>query len=232
MFNTLKNDIRCVRDRDPASKSILEIIFCYPGYRAVRSYRFAHRLYRLGLRFLARLLSDWTRFFTGVEIHPAAKIGQRFFIDHGNGVVIGETAVIGDDVTVYQGVTLGGTGKESGKRHPTIGNHVTICAGASVLGPFSVGDYSKIGAGAVVLSEVPPHATVVGVPGRVVRTNNECSECKYCDAESCQRPEKPLKGEAGVDLDQVHLPDPITAEIESLKERLTKFEKSLKNSHF
>ena len=169
MFDTLKSDIRCVLDRDPAARSAWEVFLCYPGFHAVRWHRFAHFLHRHGRRTLARLVAEWCRFFTGVDIHPAARIGKRLFIDHGEGVVIGETAEIGDDVTIYQGATLGGTGKESGKRHPTIGNHVTISAGAAVLGPFTVGDYAKIGAGAVVLSEVPPCATVVGVPGHVAR---------------------------------------------------------------
>lgn len=228
MFQTLRNDIRCVRDRDPASKSTLEIIFCYPGYRAIRSYRFAHRLYKMRLHFIARLISDWTRFFTGVDIHPAATIGQRLFIDHGEGVVIGETAIIGNDVTIYQGATLGGTGKEKGKRHPTIGNNVTISAGAAILGPFRVGDYSKIGAGAVVLSEVPPHATVVGVPGRVVKMNGICKTCAHCIGADCTKLKFGGTGESGVDLDQVHLPDPVLAEINQLKERIMKLEDAIK----
>lgn len=229
MFNTLRNDIYCVKQRDPAARSVFEVIFCYPGYRAVRSYRFAHRLHKMHLCFLARLVSDWTRFFTGVEIHPAATIGQRLFIDHGEGVVIGETAVIGDDVTIYQGATLGGTGKETGKRHPTIGNHVTISAGAAVLGPFSVGEYAKIGAGSVVLSEVPPHATVVGVPGRVVRMNGICKECTECIGVACKKIAS-VGGESGVDLDQIHLPDPIASEIEQLKHRIDQLESAMKNS--
>ena len=169
MFDTMKEDIRCILDRDPAARNALEVFFCYPGYHAVRAYRRAHWLHEHGFPTLARFWSEWCRFRTGVDIHPAAKIGRRLFIDHAAGVVVGETTVIGDDVTLYQGATLGGTGKDSGKRHPTIGNHVTISAGAAVLGPFTVGDHAKIGAGAVVLSEVPPYATVVGVPGHVVR---------------------------------------------------------------
>ncbi|MDO4564195.1 MAG: serine O-acetyltransferase [Clostridia bacterium] len=221
---TLKDDIRCILDRDPAARSALEAVLCYPGFLAVRAHRFAHWLYKRRLRLFARLVAELTRFLTGIDIHPAALIGRRLFIDHGAGVVIGETAVIGDDVTIYQGVTLGGTGKERGKRHPTIGNHVTICAGASVLGPFNVGDFSKIGAGAVVLSEVPPHATVVGVPGRIVRLRNALetggSESDAGDSSHL--------GESGVDLDQVHLPDPIAVEIAALKLRIHELERTLK----
>ena len=199
MFDSFRSDLKCVLDRDPAARNAWEVFLCYPGFHAVRMHRFAHFLYRHHLRMLARLMSEWCRFFTGVEIHPAAKIGRRLFIDHGHGVVIGETAEIGDDVTIYQGATLGGTGKETGKRHPTIGNHVTISAGAAVLGPFTVGDYAKIGAGAVVLSEVPPCATVVGV--------------------------------AGVDLDQVHLPDPVAQQMQSLLRRIEALERRETERH-
>lgn len=173
MFRQLKEDIACVKSRDPAARSALEIFFLYPGFKAIRLHRRANWFYRHGMFFIARWISQWASRKTGVEIHPAVKIGKRFFIDHGTGVVIGETAVIGDDVTIYQGVTLGGTGKEKGKRHPTIKKGVMISAGAKILGGFTVGEYAKIGAGAVVLKEVPPYATVVGVPGMVVRINGE-----------------------------------------------------------
>lgn len=165
MFKRFKSDIQCILDRDPATRNALEVILCYPGFAAVRSHRRAYFLHKHGFKMLARIFSHICRFLTGVEIHPSAIIGERLFIDHGMGVVIGETTVIGNDVTMYQGVTLGGTGKEGGKRHPTIGNNVTISSGACVLGPFNVGDYAKIGAGAVVLKEIPAYATVVGVPG-------------------------------------------------------------------
>ncbi|MGO0121897.1 serine O-acetyltransferase [Desulfothermobacter acidiphilus] len=168
LYRYLKEDIQMVFERDPAAKSVWEVLFCYPGLHAVWSYRVAHWFYQRGWYLTARIISHIARFFTGIEIHPGAKIGRRFFIDHGAGVVIGETAEIGDDVTIYQGVTLGGTGKEKGKRHPTVGDNVVISAGAKVLGSFTVGDNAKIGAGSVVLKPVPPNCTVVGVPGRVV----------------------------------------------------------------
>jgi len=167
-FQQLKRDIEAVFERDPAAKSVWEVILCYPGFHAIQFHRIAHWLYRKNWVVLARFISQLSRFLTGIEIHPGARIGQGLFIDHGMGVVIGETAEIGDNVTIYQGVTLGGTGKEKGKRHPTIGNNVVISAGAKVLGSFTVGDNSKIGAGAVVVKPVPPNCTVVGVPGRVV----------------------------------------------------------------
>lgn len=226
MFSTLKNDIACIKMRDPAVRSVLEIFFCYPGFRAIRSHRFAHWLYRHKLRFLARVVSDWTRFFTGVDVHPAAQIGQRVFIDHGAGVVIGETTVIGDDVTIYQGATLGGTGKEVGKRHPTVGNHVVISAGSAVLGPVYLGDYCKVGAGAVVLCDIPPYATVVGVPGRVVKLRRACEECVKGDVVDCEDCDdcNPLPGEAGVNLDHIHLPDPIRSELDALTARIAALE--------
>ena len=168
----LGETLRAYQARDPAARSRVEIFLLYPGVHAILYHRLAHWLYRHSLLFLARLVSQWSRFWTGIEIHPGAQIGKGFFIDHGNGVIIGETTIIGDNVTLYQGVTLGGTGKEHGKRHPTIGNNVMISAGAKVLGSFTIGDNSKIGAGSVVLSEVPPGSTVVGVPGRVVKRNN------------------------------------------------------------
>ena len=210
IFDLLREDIACVRNRDPAARSAVEILFLYPGFKAIRSHRRAHWCYEHKLFFLARLLSQRSSRRTGVEIHPAAQIGRRVFIDHGTGVVIGETAVIGDDVTLYQGVTLGGTGHHTGKRHPTIGSNVLIGAGAKVLGPFKVGDNSNIAAGAVVLDEIPPNSTAVGVPARVVKQNGKRVE----------------------ELDQIHIPDPIAMElcklqieIDRLKKKLDKYEK-------
>ena len=183
--------------RDPAARSKLEIFLLYPGVHAVLYHRVAHWLYRHHRFFLARCVSQWSRFWTGIEIHPGATIGHRLVIDHGMGIVIGETAEIGDDCLLYQGVTLGGTGKDKGKRHPTVCDNVMISAGAKVLGPFTVGKGAKIGAGSIVLKEVPPNATVVGVPGRVVRIN----------------------GERVDDLDQT-LPDPVTEECEALCDKI------------
>lgn len=175
MFSTIrrgitkvKEDIKVIYDNDPAAKNILEVILCYPGLHALVSYRFAHRLYKWKIPLLPRVISYFTRIITGIEIHPGARIGRRFFIDHGEGVVIGETTVIGDDVLIYQQVTLGGTGKESGKRHPTLGNNVIVGAGAKVLGNINIGDFVRVGAGSVVVEDVPEYSTVVGVPGRVV----------------------------------------------------------------
>lgn len=168
MFKQMKADIKAVFDRDPAARNTLEVVLCYPGLHAVWAHRISHSLFVNGFVVLARLVSHLARFLTGIEIHPGAKIGPGFFIDHGMGTVIGETTEIGRNVTVYQGVTLGGTGKEKGKRHPTIGDNVVVATGAKILGSFTVGHDSKIGAGSVVLSEVPPHSTVVGIPGRVV----------------------------------------------------------------
>ena len=229
MFDMLKDDIRCVRRRDPACRNTLEVLLCYPGFRAVRSYRLAHFLHTHGLKLPARLISEWSRFFTGVDIHPASVIGRRLFIDHGQGVVIGETTVIGDDVTIYQGATLGGTGKQTGKRHPTVGNNVTISAGAAVLGPLTIGDHAKIGAGAVVLSDVPRFATVVGVPGHVVRMNGcpvTCGESCACEGEAACPRGAGKTGEAGVDLDQVHLPDPVQQQIFALIRRIERLEET------
>jgi len=169
MFDRIKEDIRAIRERDPAARHALEVLLLYPGLRAVRMHRRANWYYRRNLLFLARFVSQKCVRKTGIEIHPGATLGRRLFIDHGTGVVIGETAEIGDDVTIYQGVTLGGTGKDSGKRHPTIGNGVIIGSGAKVLGPFKVGDNCKIAAGSVVLRELPPNCTAVGVPARIVK---------------------------------------------------------------
>lgn len=172
-MSRLKKDIKAIFDRDPAARSIVEVIFCYPGLHALLLHRVAHYLYRAGLVILPRLISQLNRFLTGIEIHPGARVGEGFFIDHGMGVVIGETAEIGHNVTLYQGVTLGGTGKEKGKRHPTIGNNVVVGAGAKVLGPVQVGDNAKVGSGSVVLTNVPPGTTVVGIPGRAVNFNGQ-----------------------------------------------------------
>lgn len=173
MLQTIKRDIQSVRDRDPAARSLLEILLTYSGLHAVLLHRLAHAFYRMGLPVLPRLISHFSRFITGIEIHPAAVIGRGFFIDHGMGVVIGETAEVGDFVTLYQGATLGGTGKEAGKRHPTLGNHVIVGAGAKVLGAIVIGNHVRIGANSVVLKGIPDHSTVVGVPGRVIRRHIE-----------------------------------------------------------
>ncbi len=209
MFKRLREDINAFRERDPAARSIWEIMFLYPGFKAVRMYRVANWFYRHKFKFIARAISQNAVRKTGIEIHPAATIGRRLVIDHGTGVVIGETTEIGDDVLIYQGVTLGGTGKQQGKRHPTIGNNVMISSGAKVLGPFKVGDNSRIAAGAVVLDEVPPDCTVVGVPARVVKRS----------------------GVRVTPMDQIHIPDPVSQEfcrlekrIKDLEERLEKYE--------
>ena len=197
MFRTLKEDIAIVKQKDPAARSTLEILLTYSGLKAVRSYRRAHWFYEHGFFTIARIISQRARHRTGIEIHPGAKIGKGLFIDHGMGVVIGETTEIGENCLLYQGVTLGGTGKETGKRHPTIGNNVMISAGAKIIGSFTVGDNSKIGAGSVVIEEVPPNCTVVGVPGRVVKRDN------------IRTPQD--------DMDQVHLPDPVKEDITVLQ---------------
>ena len=192
----IKEEMQIIEERDPAIKTPLEV-FLYPSFKAIIRYRIAHKLYLKKHYFLARWYSQRTVRKTGIEIHPGATIGKGLFIDHGNGVIIGETAIVGDNVTLYQGVTLGGTGKECGKRHPTIGNNVMISAGAKILGSFTVGENSKIGAGSVVLSEVPPNSTVVGVPGRVVKRDN------------VKIPRE--------DMDQIHLPDPVFNDISRLQ---------------
>ncbi|MBW4563460.1 MAG: serine O-acetyltransferase [Mojavia pulchra JT2-VF2] len=168
----LLTDLRTISERDPAARNWLEVLFCYPGLQALLFHRLAHRLHKMGMPFIPRLISHLSRFFTGIEIHPGAVIGKSVFIDHGMGVVIGETAIVGDHALIYQGVTLGGTGKESGKRHPTLGSHVVVGAGAKVLGNIQIGDRVRIGAGSVVLRDVPSNCTVVGIPGRVTRQNN------------------------------------------------------------
>jgi serine O-acetyltransferase len=207
MFGAIREQIQTVFERDPAARGVLEIILCYPGFHAVLLHRAAHRLYRGGWFTLARMISQLSRSLTGIEIHPGARIGRRFFIDHGMGVVIGETSEIGDDVLLYQGVTLGGTGKDTGKRHPTIGNRVVIGTGASILGNIRIGDQVKVGAGSVVVRSVPDRSTVVGVPGRVV---------------------------GGVDtdlssLEHGKLPDPEGQAIEELTRRVVQLESQLKS---
>lgn len=213
-ISKIKTEIRVIKERDPAIHSNMEV-FLYPSFKAMLHYRLAHKLYQKGHYFWARYFSQRGVRKTGIEIHPGAEIGAGFFIDHGNGVIIGETTKIGNNVTLYQGVTLGGTGKEQGKRHPTVGDNVMIGAGAKVLGSLTIGANSKIGAGSVVLEEVPPDSTVVGVPGRVVRRDN-----------------KALPWE---DMDQIHLPDPVREDIYILKkengelaERVAQLEKEWK----
>jgi serine O-acetyltransferase len=203
---TLKDDIGVIRERDPAAKSTVEIVLSYPGLHAIWMHRMAHYLEARGVPLLPRLLSMFARAVTGIEIHQGAKLGHRLFIDHGMGVVIGETAEVGENVTMYQGVTLGGTGKERGKRHPTVGNNVVIAAGASVLGPITVGDNSKVGAGAVVLKDVPANCTVVGVPGRLT----------VCSGEKLSQ----------MNFHHENLPDPLVDAFDEIDRRLAKVEEA------
>jgi serine O-acetyltransferase len=205
MFRAIREQFETIFREDPAAKSVVEIFFCYPGFHAILAHRVAHKLYRWGVPLAPRLISQISRFFTGIEIHPGARIGRRFFIDHGMGVVIGETTEIGDDVLLYQGVTLGGTGNESGKRHPTLGNHVVVGTGAKVLGNIRIGNHVRIGAGSVVVHPVPDNSTVVGVPGRVVR----------------------LRDENGV-LEHGQLPDPEGQALEELTHRVAELEAMLR----
>jgi serine O-acetyltransferase len=200
VLEEIRTDVAAVRRRDPAAKSDIEVLLLYSGVHAILAYRVAHKLYLGKHYFSARLVSQLSRLLTGIEIHPGAKIGKGFFIDHGMGVVIGETAEIGDDCSIYQGVTLGGTGKDVGKRHPTLGNNVMVGAGAKVLGPFTVGNNSKIAAGAVVLTEIPENSTAVGVPAKVVRQHGR----RVAD-----------------DIDQIHIPDPVAQEIARLEARIS-----------
>jgi serine O-acetyltransferase len=179
MFRNIREQIDTIFREDPAAKSVIEILFCYPGFHAIVWHRLAHKLYAWKVPLLPRVISQVSRFFTGIEIHPGATIGRRFFIDHGMGVVIGETTEIGDDCLLYQGVTLGGTGHEKGKRHPTLGDHVVVGTGAKVLGNIHLGNHVKVGAGSVVIHSVPDHSTVVGIPGRVVRTRAEVGELEH-----------------------------------------------------
>jgi len=205
MFRTVREQIETIFREDPAAKSVLEIFFCYPGFHAIMWHRVAHRLYTWKVPFLPRFISQVNRFLTGIEIHPGATIGRRFFIDHGMGVVIGETAEIGDDCLLYQGVTLGGTGNEKGKRHPTLGDHVVVGTGAKVLGNIRIGSHVKVGAGSVVVHPVPDYSTVVGIPGRVVRTRSE----------------------GGV-LEHGRLPDPEGESIQDLLKRVAELEATVR----
>ena len=208
IVNEIREDVRVIQERDPAATNKAEVLLLYSGLHAVLAYRLSHVLYEKKLFFAARLVSQAARFLTGIEIHPGAKIGRGLFIDHGSAVVIGETAELGDNCTLYQGVTLGGTGKDVGKRHPTLGNNVMVGAGAKVLGPFTIGDNVKIAANAVVLDAIPDNCTAVGIPARVVRREN--------------------KRVTEADLDQVHIPDPIAQELCALRVQLDRMEKKLR----
>ena len=209
LFKKVREDLNAFKERDPAARSKAEIFFLYNGFHAVLFYRLSHWLYRHKCFFLARWVSQYAKFRTGVEIHPAATIGKGLFIDHGTGIVIGETTVIGDYCLLYQGVTLGGTGKDTGKRHPTLEDHVMVGSGAKILGPFTIGSHSKIAANAVVLEEIPPHSTAVGVPAKVIRQNGK-------------RVESDL-------MDQVHIPDPVAQELARLAARIEELEKKLED---
>ena len=204
-INTIVEDVNTIKEKDAAAKSIAEVIFLYQGFHVLLAHRIAHKLLKWGVPFIPRLISQIARFFTGIEIHPGATIGKRFFIDHGMGVVIGETTIIKDDVLLYQGVTLGGTGKDSGKRHPTLGNFVTVGAGAKILGNIEIGNNSIIGAGSVVIKDVPENCTVVGIPGRVVKQ-------KKC-----------IQGQ----LQHNKIPDPISKEIAQLKHEIKELKQKL-----
>ncbi|MBQ9783217.1 MAG: serine O-acetyltransferase [Clostridia bacterium] len=203
----VRADVKATRERDPAARSDREVLLLYPGIHALAAYRVAHRLHVSGHRFEARAISQVARLLTGIEIHPGAKIGKGLMIDHGMGVVIGETAVIGDNCTLYQGVTLGGTGKDVGKRHPTLGDNVMVGAGAKVLGPFRIGDNTKIAANAVVLAEIPEHCTAVGIPAKIVKKQGVRIDN---------------------DLDQIHIPDPVAQEIRRLEDKLSALEEELR----
>ncbi len=205
MFETMKSDLDAVMERDPAARNRLEVFFLYSGYKAVRSHRRANWFLRHNMRFIARFISQRSRHKTGIEIHPGATIGKGLFIDHGMGVVIGETTVIGDNCTIYQGVTLGGTGKETGKRHPTLGNNVLVGSGAKVLGPFKIGDNARIAAGSVVLNEIPADSTAVGTPAQVVKMNGEKIDI----------------------LDQIHYTNPVNTEIQRLSREIEELKKKL-----
>jgi serine O-acetyltransferase len=211
MFKAIKQDLQAVFDRDPAATSTLEVVLTYAGFHALLAYRIAHRLRKLGVPVLPRVISHAARWLTGIEIHPAAKIGTGFFIDHGMGVVIGETSEIGDYVTLFQGVTLGGTGKEHGKRHPTLGNHVVVGAGAKILGGIKIGDNVKIGANSVVLKSVPANSTVIGVPARIIKAEGE------------RLPE--------ATMDHINIPDPIADRFEALEREIIELRKKLDNQN-
>jgi len=207
LCKNISTDIQAVFDHDPAARNVFEVLFTYPGFHAREYHRLAHMLWKWHIPFLPRLISHWSRFWTGIEIHPGAKIGKRFFIDHGMGVVIGETSEIGDNVVLYQEVTLGGTSLQKKKRHPTVGNNVVIGTGAKLIGAITIGDNVKVGAGSVVISSVPPNATVVGVPGRIVEIRN-------------------------LDTDTVEkLPDPVWERIQNLESRIAGLEKQIKDNH-
>ena len=210
MFKRIRKDIQVIFERDPAVKGTLDVVLNYPGFHAVLVHRLNHWLYKKGFMVLSRFFSQIVRFFTGIEIHPGARIGEGLFIDHGMGVVIGETTEIGDNVTIYQGVTLGGTGKETGKRHPTIGDNVVVSTGAKVLGSMKIGDNVKIGAGSVVLKEVPSNCTVVGVPGKIVKRDGE------------------KVASSVIDLNHDRLPDPVSEMIEYLDGHIRKLEERIK----
>ena len=207
MFETMKSDLDAVMERDPAARNRLEVFFLYSGYKAVRSHRRANWFFRHSMKFIARFISQRSRHKTGIEIHPGATIGKGLFIDHGMGVVIGETTEIGENCTLYQGVTLGGTGKDTGKRHPTLGNNVLVGCGARVLGPFKVGDNARIAAGAVVLNEIPPDSTAVGVPAQVVKMHGERIDI----------------------LDQIHYTNPVTQQIQRLNNEIEELKKRLED---
>ena len=207
MFETMKSDLDAVMERDPAARNRLEVFFLYSGYKAVRSHRRANWFFRHNMKFIARFISQRSRHKTGIEIHPGATIGKGLFIDHGMGVVIGETTEIGENCTLYQGVTLGGTGKDTGKRHPTLGNNVLVGCGARVLGPFKVGDNARIAAGAVVLNEIPPDSTAVGVPAQVVKMHGERIDI----------------------LDQIHYTNPVTQQIQRLNNEIEELKKRLED---
>lgn len=207
MFETMKSDLDAVMERDPAARNRLEVFFLYSGYKAVRSHRRANWFFRHNMKFIARFISQRSRHKTGIEIHPGATIGKGLFIDHGMGVVIGETTEIGENCTLYQGVTLGGTGKYTGKRHPTLGNNVLVGCGARVLGPFKVGDNARIAAGAVVLNEIPPDSTAVGVPAQVVKMHGERIDI----------------------LDQIHYTNPVTQQIQRLNNEIEELKKRLED---
>ncbi|MCL2068284.1 MAG: serine O-acetyltransferase [Oscillospiraceae bacterium] len=206
MFNTIKTEIDALRERDPAARSALEVALLYPGFHAIMLHRPAHWLYKRKAFFPARMLSQFSRFLTGIEIHPGARIGRGVLIDHGSGVVIGETAVVGDSCTLYQGVTLGGTGNDTGKRHPTLGKNVTVGSGAKILGPFKIGDNVKVASNAVVLKPAPPNSTLVGMPARVVRINGK----------RIPRP-----------LDHVHIPDPVAQEMKAMSREISELKRKV-----
>ncbi len=209
MLDRLKADIKAIRERDPAARNYVEIFLLYSGLHAIMLHRPAYFLYRHRCYFSARLLSQFARFLTGIEIHPGAKLGKGIFIDHGSGIVIGETAEVGDGCTLYQGVTLGGTGKDQGKRHPTLKENVLVGSGAKILGPFTIGENSKIAANAVVLKEIPPNSTAVGVPAKVVRQNGK-------------------KVKEAAELDQIHIPDPVAQELQALRAEMAALRKEIR----